>query len=258
MPDPNFRIYPDWKDTLVYDEGDGRTLRLDCDCVEPYQVSVPSADRWLDQTPPWAHERREIVLERLRTAKCIICEESQFTRTIHAPDGTCHVESYYEMDERGHPIRWIRIIGTDRDVVLDLNEAGLDGGVGFPGTGIVTLPFNLRGRHRQIGINVRDRTFWCHPADEPQSLDRLPVIFAEPAPRVVDNPLIRPRWRSILGSLGLIAASLLFVAAGIWQSIAGRTPRDHWIGAICAIFFGLCAAAGIADLRRWIKPRRRI
>src|SRR5438067_3109458 len=151
MPDPTYRIYPDWKETLVYDEGDGRTLRLDCDCVEPYQVSVPSADRWAEQTPPWAHERREIVLERLRAAKCIICEESEFTRTIHAPDGGCRVEIYYEMDERGYLMRAIRVIRGDGEILLNLNDAAPAGAVGFPAVGIITLPFKLHGRSHQIG-----------------------------------------------------------------------------------------------------------
>ena len=256
MPDSNYRIYPDWKDTLVYDEGDGRTLRLDCDLVEPYQVSVPSADRWLNQTPPWAHERREIVLDRLRAAKCVICEEAQFTRTIHAPDGASQVQFHYEPDERGYVMRRISVVGGEGQVLLELNDAELDGPVVFPAPGIVTLRFDLRRRHRQLSIDVRDRKFWCHPADEPESLDRLPVILAEPAPRAVDDPQIRPRLRSILGSVGLLAGSLLFVAAGVWQSIAGRTPRDRGIGVLCIVFFGLCAAMGIVELRGKLRRPR--
>jgi hypothetical protein len=119
------------------------------------------------------------------------------------------------------------------------------------------LPFNLNGRSRQIGINVRQRTFWFHPTDEPKPLDRLGAMLAEPAPRVVANPRIRRRVRSTLGSVAMLIASLLFVAAGIWQSIVGRTPKDHWIGALCAAFFGLCGAAAIVDLCRCRRRQRR-
>ena len=256
MPDSNYRIYPDGKDTLVYDEGDGRTLRFNCDLVEPFQVYVPNDQRWVQQTPDWAHERRQIVLDRLRAAKIIICEEAEFTRTIYAPDGTFRIESYYEMDERGYLMRWVRVLGADEQVLLHLNDANLSGSIGFPGPGMVTIPFNLHGRSHQIGINVRDRTFWFHPTDDPQPLDCLAAALAERLPRMSADPLIRPRLRSILGSVGLLAGSLLFVAGGIWQSLAGRTSRDRWIGILCTIFFGLCAAMGIIDLRRWHRRRR--
>jgi hypothetical protein len=258
MSDALYRIYPDWKDILVYDEGDGRTLRLDCACIDPiYQVSLPTRDRWNEETPLWAHERRGIILDRLRAANCIICEVGRFVTCTGSPDGTFRVEVYYEPDERGYPLRSIRVVLNDDNFVLvDLPDAGLAGLLQFPQPGMLTLPFSIQSRKYQIGINVREHTFWTHPNEIPRPLDQLAPTLAvqvpqSPAPRIAPLPL-----RSLLGSIAYLATCVMFVAAGAWQMIDGHKTRDHWIGALCVLFFGLCAAVPIMELRRWGRYRR--
>jgi hypothetical protein len=117
------------------------------------------------------------------------------------------------------------------------------------------LPFSARGQARQIGIDTNARTFWFNPHDIPQPLSELPGVLSWVPSPIPARPLHRPKIRTLVGSIFLLLVSLTFVAGGIWQAMAGRTRRDHWIGALAAGFFALCALAPISDLKNW--PRRR-
>ena len=254
----NYRIYPDWKDILVYDEGDGRTLRLDCDNMqEPYQVYLPSARLWQEQMPPWANERRQIIVDRILAANVVVCVVDGFVRSISSPDGAFRVDAYYEQDERGYPMRWVRVIAGDA-IVASFDDATLAGVAQFPVPGEVILPLEIERERVQIGINLNNRTFWFHPNERPEPLDQLRPALASLQPPPFIPPLIRPSLRSLIGSIVLLSISLMFVAAGLFECFAGHTAHDRWIGVLGVIFFGVCGATSVWDVRRWLNRRRPI
>src|SRR5450755_5125348 len=105
MAAAGYRIYPEWKEIVVYDEGDGRILRFDGDSVgDGFDVAVPAPDLWVAQTPPWAHERRGIILERPRAARCTLREVGVTSVIYRSPDGSFFVETCNEPDDRGFPL----------------------------------------------------------------------------------------------------------------------------------------------------------
>jgi len=247
------RIYPAWKDVVVYDEGPDRTLRFDAEGVAAhFQVSVPAAARWAEKMPEWAQGRRALILERLRAAHCVICEVDHWLRSIQSPEGGFRVEFHWEPDERGAlPRKAIRIILHEGNVVLvHLEDAGVAGVIHFPGPDVVLLPFEVQGCRYQVGVNVLERTFWIHPTEEPRPLDQLPsVIAARLSPSPVRSRIeVAPtsRWISGVQLLGCV----LFIAVGLWQGFAGHRLRDRFLGGAGALFFGLCAWFLLGDLRR--------
>ncbi|HEX3356601.1 MAG TPA: hypothetical protein VHS31_06425, partial [Tepidisphaeraceae bacterium] len=153
------RIYPAWKELLVYEESPDRKLQFQCDCVEPYQVHLPAPELWPTQTPPWAHDRRDLILNRLRAANCIICEVDRTTISILSPDNTFRVEIYSEPDDRGHPLRALRIRTTNNQLLADIHDAHLTAEVTFPAPGELILPFNLNSTRYKIAINIPNKTF---------------------------------------------------------------------------------------------------
>jgi hypothetical protein len=251
MSEEHYRIYPDWKEVLVYDEGPDRMLRFDCDNLQqPYQVYLPSASRWRDETPPWAHERREIILDRIRAANVVICVVDGPLRSIESPDGTLRVDAYYDLDERGSPMRSVRVI-WGMETVAELGEALLSGSPQFPAAGEVVLPLKIHKQAVQIGINANDRTFWFHRNERPAPLCELASALQSPRPAPKPLPPAPPRrsireWFSVVFTLSV---AFLFVAAGIFECFMGRTARERWIGALGVIFFGLCGASVCFDAR---------
>jgi hypothetical protein len=251
-PTADFRIYPDWKDVMVYDEGDGRVLRLECDSLggDQFQVSVPSVDCWSEETPVWAHEKRNLILARLRAARCNLCEVGQFIRTLFSPDGRFRVEIYYEPEPPFRPREEIRVLG-DQGLEARFPAAGVAGVISFPSPGMVIIPYNVDGRRYQVGINTIDRTFWFPTHEDPQALENLPAVLAAQMP--VRVPVsIRPKFP--LAVLWEFPTCLIAVGGGIWQMIDGKTTKDHVLGAVCAIFFGACFTVPMGELRRWRNP----
>jgi hypothetical protein len=118
----------------------------------------------------------------------------------------------------------------------------------FPSPGELIPPVHLNGSNQQLGVNVSARTFWTHPL-EVQPLDNLPAWLAS-------QQSVRPvaPWRSPPPRRGVrpiinLCGCLLFVAAGIWMVFAGSSSKDRWMGALAAVFFGLCALAPVSELR---------
>lgn len=253
------RIYPAWKDVIVYDEGSDRTLRFDAEGVAaPFQVSVPAAARWAEKMPEWAQGRRALILERLRAAHCLICEVDHWLRSIQSPEGGFRVEFHWEPDERGAlPRKAIRIILNEGPVVLvHLEDAGQAGAIGFPGPNVVLLPFEVQGWRQEVGVNVLERTFWFHPTGERRPLDQLPgVIVArrppDPVPtRVEATPT--SGWSSGVQLLGCG----LFIAVGLWQGFVGNRLRDRFLGGAGVLFFGICAWILLGEVLRRTEPRK--
>ena len=229
MSDALYRIYPDWKDILVYDEGDGRTLRLDCACLDPiYQVSLPTRDRWNEETPLWAPSG-----EGSFSIGCVrpIASFAKWADLLPAPvpDGTFRVEVYYEPDERGYPLRSIRVVLNDDNFVLvDLPDAGLAGLLQFPQPGMLTLPFSIQSRKYQIGINVREH---FSGAIETKFPDLLINLLPRPLCRCHCQHENRPAAPGFVAWFDCVLGHLfMFVAGRVWQMIDGHKTRDHWIG----------------------------
>jgi hypothetical protein len=249
MPDDSYHITPQWKDLLVYDEGDGRRIEFDAgNMAEPYQVSVPAAGQWARRTPAWAHERRGIIIERLRKSGCIVEEVDNGVSTTLSPDGSFRVEVRQQDDYPAPPRRSIRIVLANGMEIVALDNCYPRGIMTFPSPGELILPVHLNGSTQQLGVNVVDRTFWTHPL-EVQPLDSLPAWLAS-------QQSVRPAvpWRSSprrgrLWPILNLCGCLLFVAAGIWIVFAGSNSKDRWMGALAAVLFGLCALAPIRELR---------
>ena len=115
MSDPEYRISVQWKDTVVYEEGD-RSLRFDGGSMsEPVHVSVPAAEVWSRRVPAWASERRAVIVERLRAAGMVVEEDGDGYRAVTSPDGAVRVieeRGEVTVDERGaiHDGRRVRLI----------------------------------------------------------------------------------------------------------------------------------------------------
>ena len=188
----------------------------------------------------------------------MVCVVDGFVRSISSPDGAFRVDAYYEQDERGYPMRWVRVIAGDA-IVASFDDATLAGVARFPVPGEVILPLEIEKESRiQIGINLNDRTFWFHPNERPEPLDQLVPALASLQPPPLIPPLIRPSLRSLIGSIVLLSISRMFVAAGLFECFAGHTAHDRWIGVLGVIFFGVCGATSVWDVRRWLNRRRPI
>jgi len=65
MPDPAFKMWPEWKETFWYAEGE-RKFAFECGWgASPPVLYVPSAERWDAAVPDWLRGRRDEVVARL-------------------------------------------------------------------------------------------------------------------------------------------------------------------------------------------------
>jgi hypothetical protein len=249
-----FRIYPDWKDVIVYDEGAERVIRFGCGSVgQTFYVTVPDASCWMRDTPAWAHDRRVLILARLRAADCILSEAGQFVCSTRSPDGQFRVEQCDEPDPPFRPRSEVRVVINESDRrVVTLPSAQVSGLILFPMPGRVSIPFNMPNGRHQIGIDVNEETFWFDRNERPELLKHLSAAIAAlfPVSRV-QHASAKPK--TVAGAIFWLMVSVMFVAGGIWMMIDGQTTKDRVIGLLGAVFFGLCAAAPIIDLQRMRK-----
>ena len=63
-----FSFHHDWTGDLLYVEDADRSIAFDTHPEDPFEVHVPMSDQWREWAPAWAHERRGIILQRLRDA----------------------------------------------------------------------------------------------------------------------------------------------------------------------------------------------
>jgi hypothetical protein len=251
MTDPGYRITPQWKDLVVYDEGEGRKLEFDAGImIERMQLSVPMASRWQLDTPAWAHDRRDEVVGRIRDAGFIVEEFADNCRRIFSPDGSFHVEFWREDDHPAPPLTSVRIVETPgNETLLNLTYAEQRGIVSFPGRGMVTLPFVHNNQHYQLGVNVPARTFQFHADEAAMSLSELAARLNPPLPPPASLATRR------IGPVIQLIICLVFVVAGIWMAFVRHSVKDRWIGAMASLFFAACAVAPLSDLRS--KPGNR-
>ena len=74
--DDKFSIHHDeWLGCLFYWDGPGRSIYLTHASEFPPEVQVPIPEQWRAWAPEWAHERRELILQRLRDAGYRVIEE---------------------------------------------------------------------------------------------------------------------------------------------------------------------------------------
>ena len=60
-----FEVTPQWKERVVYREGD-HDFEFDGGWgVTPHALYVPAAEQWDTATPPWMRGRRDVIVARL-------------------------------------------------------------------------------------------------------------------------------------------------------------------------------------------------
>jgi hypothetical protein len=75
MPKQRFKLYPKWKEELVYEEGEN-VYAFQCGWgVEPPHVDVPAAADWDAVMPPFLRGRREELLKLLREKSGHVVDE---------------------------------------------------------------------------------------------------------------------------------------------------------------------------------------
>ena len=58
----------------------------------------------------------------------------------HTGSSRVRVEIRNDLDERGHPLRDIRVVNSGGEVLAEIYDAHLAGLVAFPQPGVLTLP----------------------------------------------------------------------------------------------------------------------
>src|SRR5260370_15861390 len=149
MASDPFSISHSTPDVLLYDEGEGRTVEFQCRPGNDLTaVAAPAENMWAFHTPTWAHERRTIILQRLRASGLIVYETSQLLISVLSPDGTCRVEAQWEPDDRAPAWETLQITTVpDNRIILRLPLYSFADNVEFSRPGIAVIA--LLGRHGQ-------------------------------------------------------------------------------------------------------------
>lgn len=265
MPDQPYSILPAWHDVLVYTEHDGpegkdgRRIEFSSpSLVDPPQVRVPDAAQWRAQMPAWAHERRALILERLRQGGCSVHERDGDASIVQSPDGAFRVVSLLEPDDRAAPWETTDIVAQPGGaVVLHLTLYAATA-VRFPAPGSVELSLQGRyGARHQLRVNVVARTAVLDAGPE-QSLEKLAVLLYPPAPGTAPAVLsASAHGLQQIGSVLMMLASLVFVIGGAWMALTAPLPKDRWAGVAGVVFFGLCGLVPLNDWRRRRAGRKR-
>ncbi|MDB5294375.1 MAG: hypothetical protein JWO31_358 [Phycisphaerales bacterium] len=262
LPSPvaAYRIFPSYPDTLVYDEGDGRTIAFGClSLAEPPRVSVPSAARWAAGTPEWARGQRETIIGRLRAARCVVFEAGETLTTIVSPDGAFRIESGRRAGEEPSSPGAIRILVVPSETALYyLPGYAVVDAAGFDAPGRVDLWIRSRsGAIRSVRIDLYARSYRLPPAGDPRPLDMLreglEVAAVAPPPLPTRRARVQPRPRPAVMLRDAAAAAGgggALAVGGVWLAFAGRSAGDRSAGAVGALVFGTCAYTGVASLAR--------
>ena len=181
-------------------------------------------------------------------------------RGVVSPDGSFRVWKHREYERFG-VLETVRVFTLpDQTMVLDVTNWGTSPEpLRFPAPGRLLVSLADRvSQWRPVLVDVPSRTFRFAPDGEAEPLDRLAHRLATTGERPAKSPVAESKpqaLRSRLGAWAMGFGSLLFVAVGVWMAIAGQTTRDRWLGGLCAVFFGACAAVPLLD-RRGIRKRR--
>jgi len=258
MSDAVFHIRPAWPESIVYEESvesaTVRTLSFDCrDMNEPPQVCVPSAERWVQKVPPWAQPRRELIVERLRRAGCVVVEQGDDVDVTLAPDGSFRIEEHRSEDERTGPWETVFVVGLPEGEKLTwASDRPSVARVRFPAPGIVEMSMVDRrsgGEMRRVRIDPSARTFRFEPGGTEEPLDSLHDLLGWNDPL---KPYVAPHapapFARLLSLLGALVA-LVFVAGGVWMALAAATSKERWTGALGAVLFGACAYSSLKSWR---------
>ena len=252
MGTESYRIRPEWPDAMVYEEGDARSIRFDCRSLhEPPRVLMPAAELWAEKMPAWAHDRRDLIVTRLRQAACLVLEEGADATRVLSPDGTIRLEMYRVEDERSGLWETVRVLAEPSgDVLAHLMNYGVSDVLRFPGPGLLIVSLTDRSSQRRLlQINAATRTFRMDPHDDEESLDLLPErlgLTREPAALV--PPRFQAGFSGVLSVVTLLG-SLVLALGGAWMMVTGDTTKDRWIGGFGLLFFGACLVTEWRDRR---------
>jgi len=259
MADTGFRVRPVWPEFMIYEETEAgsvvRSLSFDCrEMDEPPQVCVPSPERWAAKVAPWAQAQRELIVQRLRGANCVVVEQGEEVDTTLAPDGSFRVEQCRTWEDRIGQVETLSIVSVpDGEQLAWVSEHGSMGRLRFPAPGVVELSLVDRragGERRTVRIEPSARTFRFEPGGiaEPLGLllDRLG--WNDPPRPYVSPPQAPAPFARTLAFLGMLVA-LVFVFGGAWMALSATTPKERWTGALGVAFFGACAYASLKEWR---------
>jgi hypothetical protein len=205
--------------------------------------------------PAWARPQRAAILERLRHAGCVLCEEDEHRSTLHSLDGTLRVSLERSFDERSGPWETVRLerVSTDAmsqvepERLLQLTSRGTPGVVRFPRAGHVTLAVTDRyARPLTLYVDAEASSFRVQ-ADGPEiSLALLENRLGyDDVPENHQPVQARPSLRSELGTL---LSSFALAASGAWMAHSAETSTLRWVGAACGAFFALSCVVVLRDL----------
>jgi len=177
-------------------------------------------------------------------------DETPPPQTLTAPDGRCRVDTWHGIDERTGPWADVRVVAPPGDqLLLAFSSRGGAPDVSFADGGELRLAWRDGwGRDWRLIVDVAARTFRTHPHDEPEPLTALPGRLAPP-PR----PRADGAWRIGFGMLDLLGCTAL-TAAGLWMALGAGSATERWIGALGALFFGVCLVLAVRDF--WPGRRR--
>ena len=257
MSSDGFNISHSSPTAVLYDEGQGRTIEFKCRAGDDMTaISAPATDAWSYHTPPWAHEKRQIILDRLRSSGLIVYETSQLLLSVLSPDRAYRIETQWQPDERAPAWETVQItkVAGNR-MILRLPLYSFADNIEFAEGGIVGIALQGRyGERHRLQLDVGGETFRLDDDPAEQPLTQLPDRLAtkHPAPTLSYSsipPARKPPW---LGDLASAIISPLFVVGGVWMCIDGKTMKDRLIGGFGVFFFGAIAAVSIRTLlRRW-------
>jgi hypothetical protein len=251
-----------WPDTIVYEDEQGRSIVFDTRTMaEPPHVVVPTVAQWAGQVPAWAHDQRDLIIERLRAAKCIVAERDGSGVRTWSPDGTLRVDEDHLEDERAGPWEPIQLVevATGKSIAFALNHDARELPY-FPRPGVAVLSMQDRAglRHR-VEIDANARTFCMlrmQETEAPEPLSRLEAKLGLGFTKtVLPEPMRTALWCGF--QVVLTLASLVFVLGGAWMALTAGTAKDRWTGVAGVLFFGACGVASLAEVRSYVQQRRK-
>jgi hypothetical protein len=227
---------------MVYAE-EGRELRLACTSpAEPPVVFVPDERNWRTQVPEWAHERRALVIQRLRGAGCVLSEQDGvFTRT-RSLDGVLLVESEDVRDDRSGLWDAARVIDNRSGEVI-AHVHGYRGAcdVRFDGAHSLTLSFHDHHERRTLVLDADRKLFTLDGAtpDRPLvELSRALTIRPSTSPVQPSSTRTRISWLYVVGGAVL-------TLTGLWQLIFAAALDQRALGGLCTVFFAATTWAAL-------------
>jgi hypothetical protein len=237
-------------DTLIYDEGDGRSMEFSCpSTIEPLQVTVPAEGQWRANSPEWAHELREVIMGKLRAAGAILYEQDGDLTTVLLPDGMLRLEEISEYNERGPPWKTTRLVALPANEVLaELPLFALVESTRFPVPGVVSITLmHHRSTMHVALLNIPARTFSLPPDPQERPLSELATALVAhtpqpPPPLLRDFPPASPLIKA-LKHYGLLFSLLLFALGSVFLVFRAVSLKDRMLFVLCFFFFAACTIA---------------